>query len=293
MIKFFRKIRQNIINDQSMSKTGNRTSKYLLYAIGEIILVVIGILIALQVNEWNIDRNKKKAEHIVLVQIKSDLEKSQLDLIEMKAYHLIRTKASAMVLHSFWKTELPNDSIADNLSMASTINYSPILGNLKSLINSGNIDLVSSKEFKNNIVSYVEKVESQLKDMSRAEESYFRKGVEIIFEIMPNGFQDKDYYLKRIEEFNLEEYPRLYEPDLLPIPTAAQDIDKVPFKADLSELFQNKQFFSGYYKLWVFHFNSYRIYDEILVITNELLDKLNANELIKNTEKIAKVKDPK
>ena len=46
MIKFFRKIRQRLL-------TENKFSKYLLYAIGEIILVVIGILIALQVNNYN------------------------------------------------------------------------------------------------------------------------------------------------------------------------------------------------------------------------------------------------
>ena len=52
MIKFFRKIRQNMIKD-------NRTKKYLLYAIGEIVLVVIGILIALQINNANeIQKNK-------------------------------------------------------------------------------------------------------------------------------------------------------------------------------------------------------------------------------------------
>ena len=46
MIKFFRKIRQKML-------TENKFSKYLIYAIGEIILVVIGILIALSINTWN------------------------------------------------------------------------------------------------------------------------------------------------------------------------------------------------------------------------------------------------
>jgi hypothetical protein len=46
MIKFFRKIRQNLLIE-------NKTSKYFKYAIGEIILVVIGILVALQINNWN------------------------------------------------------------------------------------------------------------------------------------------------------------------------------------------------------------------------------------------------
>ena len=49
MIKFFRKIRQKLL-------TQNKFSKYLLYAVGEIVLVVIGILIALQINNWNQDR---------------------------------------------------------------------------------------------------------------------------------------------------------------------------------------------------------------------------------------------
>jgi len=55
MIKFFRKIRQDLLNK------GN-TGKYLQYAIGEIVLVVIGILIALSINNWNERQSKRKAE---------------------------------------------------------------------------------------------------------------------------------------------------------------------------------------------------------------------------------------
>ncbi|MBT8323908.1 MAG: hypothetical protein HKN99_01050 [Winogradskyella sp.] len=66
MIKFFRKIRQSMINQ-------NRTKKYLLYAIGEIILVVIGILIALQVNNWNEERKKKTQIDQLLLDIEKDL----------------------------------------------------------------------------------------------------------------------------------------------------------------------------------------------------------------------------
>lgn len=49
MINFFKKIRQDLLME-------NKTGKYLKYAIGEILLVVIGILIALQANNWNEDR---------------------------------------------------------------------------------------------------------------------------------------------------------------------------------------------------------------------------------------------
>jgi len=62
MIKFFRKIRQKLLSE-------NKFSKYLIYAIGEIILVVIGILIALQINNWNEQSKAKKSADIQLSQL--------------------------------------------------------------------------------------------------------------------------------------------------------------------------------------------------------------------------------
>jgi hypothetical protein len=55
MLRFFRQIRQRL-------RTDNKFSKYLLYAIGEILLVVIGILIAFQVDSWNEDRKTSNTE---------------------------------------------------------------------------------------------------------------------------------------------------------------------------------------------------------------------------------------
>ncbi|MEO9887119.1 MAG: DUF6090 family protein [Balneola sp.] len=67
MLKFFRKIRQKLLSE-------NKFSKYLIYAIGEIILVVIGILIALQINNWNEQRNTREKELVYLNGIRNDLE---------------------------------------------------------------------------------------------------------------------------------------------------------------------------------------------------------------------------
>ena len=66
MIKFFRQIRQRLL-------TENKLSKYLLYAIGEIVLVVIGILIALQINNQNEQKKLKVQEVEALTEIISDL----------------------------------------------------------------------------------------------------------------------------------------------------------------------------------------------------------------------------
>ena len=67
MLRFFRQIRQRLLTD-------NKFSKYLLYAVGEILLVVIGILIALQVNNWNEQRKDRATEQKVLYDLHEDLE---------------------------------------------------------------------------------------------------------------------------------------------------------------------------------------------------------------------------
>ena len=76
MINFFRRIRQNLLNE-------NKFSKYLLYAIGEIILVVIGILIALQVNTWKEDKSIAKSEKKYMQNLKEDL---QMDIQVFDSY---------------------------------------------------------------------------------------------------------------------------------------------------------------------------------------------------------------
>lgn len=67
MIKFFRQIRKSLLSE-------GKTGKYLKYAIGEIILVVIGILIALQINTWNQNRIDLKIEKQLLSEVLENLE---------------------------------------------------------------------------------------------------------------------------------------------------------------------------------------------------------------------------
>ncbi|MCK0178015.1 DUF6090 family protein [Flavobacteriaceae bacterium S0862] len=62
MIKFFRKIGQNLLME-------NKTGKYFKYAIGEILLVVIGILIALQINNWNENQKDRIIEKEMLTEL--------------------------------------------------------------------------------------------------------------------------------------------------------------------------------------------------------------------------------
>ncbi|WP_223032874.1 DUF6090 family protein [Hanstruepera marina] len=103
MIKFFRHIRQSLIEE-------NKTSKYLKYAIGEIILVVIGILIALQINNWNNNRLEKQTE---INQIKQLLEDARADSIffESRANFIKRTDTIQKLVLSMYDSTLV-DSIS-------------------------------------------------------------------------------------------------------------------------------------------------------------------------------------
>ncbi|WP_075348601.1 DUF6090 family protein [Algoriphagus marinus] len=77
MISLFRKIRQKLLHE-------NKLGNYLKYGIGEIILVVIGILLALQINNWNEANKNTKREEAFLFNLQQDLRSDSLHLKEIK-----------------------------------------------------------------------------------------------------------------------------------------------------------------------------------------------------------------
>ncbi len=92
MIKFFRKIRQNLVME-------NKTSKYFKYAVGEIFLVVIGILIALQINNWNESRKLQKEINTYLNQKLDNLKEDRARLIEIRKIRQDKAEKSTYVLN--------------------------------------------------------------------------------------------------------------------------------------------------------------------------------------------------
>jgi type II secretory pathway pseudopilin PulG len=92
MIKFFRKIRQNLLME-------NKTGKYLKYAIGEIVLVVIGILLALGINNWNQDRITQNRIESRLTSLTSDIE-SEIDAMDEI---IIRSEGRIAIIYDIMK----------------------------------------------------------------------------------------------------------------------------------------------------------------------------------------------
>lgn len=104
MIKFFRKIRQRLL-------TENKFSKYLLYAIGEIVLVVIGILIALQINNWNTSNQTREVEIKYLKEIGKNLESDLADIRFNIEFNKTRDRAIQVVLDCLENHETYDDSL--------------------------------------------------------------------------------------------------------------------------------------------------------------------------------------
>ena len=102
MIKFFRKIRYDLMEK-------NKTGKYFKYAIGEIVLVVIGILIALQINNWNEQRKQNSQERYILNQLKVEFEADSIKINTLEKLTTGKMNESKYLLQLI--TEYNKDSI--------------------------------------------------------------------------------------------------------------------------------------------------------------------------------------
>lgn len=144
MIKFFRLIRQKLIVE-------GRVTKYLLYAIGEIALVMIGILLALQVNNWNEKQGRIKTERAILVEMKENL-KSDLQDIHGNITFDSTNNASTMKVLKHLENKAPfDDSLRAHygrLGWASLFaENTSAFENLKSI----GFNLISNKELRQRI----------------------------------------------------------------------------------------------------------------------------------------------
>ncbi|MBT8275167.1 MAG: hypothetical protein KJO39_03400 [Bacteroidia bacterium] len=148
MIKFFRKIRQRLL-------TENKFSKYLLYAFGEIILVVIGILIALWVNKWNQENNEHRIGEDLLTRIHRDLVQ---DTINFRSV-IVRNEALREDLKELLADLYDGvDNMEEVQDMSKTWDqmldqaFSPNDNTYQSMLSSGTLGLIQNPELKEEIV---------------------------------------------------------------------------------------------------------------------------------------------
>ena len=125
MIKIFRQIRQTLVI------SGNSV-KYLKYAIGEIILVVIGILIALQINNWNQERLDDKMEQVLLNQWLQDFEANTENIKATEIqYQDLLSKIDVVFRYTGPKVQIPQDKkILDSMFSLRNVNLELVYGSL-------------------------------------------------------------------------------------------------------------------------------------------------------------------
>lgn len=169
MIKFFRKIRQNLLSE-------GKTGKYLKYAIGEIILVVIGILIALAINNWNESRINASKQQDYLIGLKNDLEKQITSFNELdKNYDHTIGKAESILLDFSSVGSLSKiDSINNKLTLLMfTGKYPDITTTFNELNSTGQLNLIKEKSLRSQVIKYYQNSRNYQKLVDSNTESVF------------------------------------------------------------------------------------------------------------------------
>ena len=144
MLKIFRQLRKGMINN-------NKATRYLLYAIGEIALVVIGILIALQVNTWNENRQRVELETKILKEIHSNLV-LDLDELSSDADFMDLINEACLDIQNYLET---NGNVSDSLFTTLTVlRVTPHFDPVKSgygLLQSKGVEVISNDSLRNKI----------------------------------------------------------------------------------------------------------------------------------------------
>ena len=161
MIKFFRKIRYDLMEK-------NKTGKYLKYAIGEIVLVVIGILLALQINNWNEERKENLKEQAILKRLVKEFKSNRKQLLEkIESRNDINQNCNRLLTFYTEPENAQLDSILLYLGSIVPTTFDPVQNDL---VKSGSIEIVRSEELKQLLINWSTDV-IQLKEI---EQMYLR-----------------------------------------------------------------------------------------------------------------------
>lgn len=216
MLKVFRRIRKKSIADKKISN-------YLLYAIGEIILVVIGILIALAIDNANEQSIKREKEQIYLIGLHDEFETSQTKLKELITFNKQSYEDSKKILvYMVDQENLPDEQELANLlynALAFDISFNPNNSLLMEMINSGSLKDIGNPRLRILLTNWISNIEDIAKqemmlanerdkilDMFRSEENsiktlYDLTGVSSELEIPLSSDRTSNRNLLKSKEF--------------------------------------------------------------------------------------------
>lgn len=172
-MKLFRRFRHKLILD-------DKNTKYLKYALGEIVLVVVGILIALQINNWNQKRINENTEQIYLNGLKEEFQISKLKLEELININIKNYTGAKKILEL---TSSNSDSIEESLfskllleTFSDDVAFNSNNSLLFEMINSGNLKNLTNTELRKQLTNWI----STLEDVARQEEELSNQRVKVL-----------------------------------------------------------------------------------------------------------------
>jgi len=252
MINFYRKIRQNLLSE-------GKIGKYFRYAIGEIILVVVGILIALQVNNWNEGRKDKIREQAILKSLKIDFKTNINNVDAAYSTFLEAYEASVGLLEVVRSMDKIDDEEVEQFLddiINKTKSLDIITGSIDEMLNTGSINLISDPNLKKQLSNW----------------SYYQTDTEddiVIYRDYLFGFFIPSLTNKAL--LSNTKVPDFFEDDL--------DLKKIPkstFKIDYNYTIRTLEFENELYNNtlnYMYALNSYRVFSDYLSDTLALIEK--------------------
>ncbi len=210
MLRFFRKIRQKLLAE-------GKLKSYIFYAIGEIMLVVIGILIALQINTWNDGRKVRNLEQAYYCKFLEDINQDVAHIKGLIESNKVRIKSSNELINLLQQKNPSRKEVVKKMAGATsktTFTFKPSMAAFEDLKSSGNLKIIKDISIKNGLINYYSILEGLIDVVDKNSEATVALYFDTKKDYAELGWQHIDFVnavidtdLVDLEALNIEPYP--------------------------------------------------------------------------------------
>lgn len=259
MFRFFRLLRKKLLDDGHLNK-------YFWYAFGEVFLVVIGILIALQINNWNIERQLRNEEIKYLKNLKSDMQTTIRLLEENIGFTQNNIETTALLTAMSEQGEVDNIYVFIDamFTTMTSMNFTPNQSTFEEMKSSGKLSIISNEAIKQSLLNLDEQYNT-----IEGGEAHVKREYEIyLWDEFVNVISWREYYdlsyLREAKDFRLD--------------STFIESNKVELTNQAVQVLANKRFQNGLY-LYEFNYHFIESAFEGAINSNETLIALIDEEI--------------
>lgn len=261
MLRFFRTLRRKLLEE-------DKFRKYLWYAIGEVFLVVIGILIALQINNWNIERQQRNEEIKYLNNLKSDMQTTIRLLQENIGFTQDNIETTALLTAMSERGEVENiyAFIDAMFTTMTSMNFTPNQSTFEEMKSSGKLSIISNEAIKQGLLN----LEEQYNTIEGGEAHVKREYEIYLWDEFVNVISWREYYdltyFRDAMDFRID--------------TTFVEANLEELVSQAEQVLTNKRFQNGLY-LYEFNYRFIESAFEGAILSNENLIALIDQEIAK------------